>query len=611
MTAFAIEQTLLRYETRTFLIIGISYAALIKRHALHASRAKKKVGQSHLPRVIDKFVALNLKEIGGLHHSFFFGAIMNARPFLFCVAITLVSGCAIDSPTSPTLGASSTRVSSLIDRPHRRPTVTSSQRIARQVPGFGGAFVEGGVLNVYLTPGESRSLASSALLNELRTGRRAVMALRFRVASFGYEQLEALIERLLPVLGPPGIASYGIDEWNNRIRIGVVTDEAKAKVLRGMITLGVPNSAVVFENEGYFVPTGTHDLTDQVRPLVGGLQIHAGGFSGETGTLTAIVKYNGTLYGLMSSHVADNTGTGGTGNSVYQNANGGQIGTVSVNPAFVANLTYCPTNARCRFSDAALIALNQNVMDTSSLGSIAKPGTPNTSGGVGTINFDDSNLLILTDEGVFCGSGNGCNVSTFPGDSVTKIGYATGWTGGTLATTSVALVGSDGLYRLDNLVVRGKARPGDSGAPVVSDRIRLAGIQWGIGTYMGDSTFDYSNWPNVGSDLTGSTFTLHSIPPYILGYEQHYFTDSNCLNNPDTFKYYLVKGYPNGTGGMVEKTTSYMGHAGYSCQVYWGFFPIEADYTQSSGWQACSAKWGGDCPCAEDNVGGTCSVHDP
>ena len=124
----------------------------------------------------------------------------------------------------------------------------------------------------------------------------------------------------------------------------------------------------------------------------------------------------------------------------------------------------------------------------------------------------------------------------------------------------------DGLYRLQNLIVEGRADLGDSGSPVLAQsRDRIAGIQWGSSTVGGNAAFLYSAWPNVAMDLIGNQYRLHTAPPRLLGYEQRWINDASCPSNPDAIDVWIIHGYPDGAGGYETAATDYAGHSSYWC----------------------------------------------
>jgi hypothetical protein len=289
---------------------------------------------------------------------------------------------------------------------------------------------------------------------------------------------------------------------------------------------------------------------------------------------------------------------------VYQNSTGSTIGYVTINPAFVDNPA---SGGRTRDADAALVSLNTGFSFTS----IAKPfGGPAYGGNSGQISFDDSDLITLIDDGRDCS--NDCHLlDNFAGDTLTKIGVATGWTGGIYVGTE-AYVCVSGLCRGDVIEIEGGDDLGDSGAPILSNQSRrLVGIAWGRGVQGGTGTTLIlgSLWTNISVELTGDDYRLHYTAPRLLGFEQHALHPAACPDNPDAFDYYIIYGYPAGGGTYQTARSDYSGHSTYNC----GGETVNGNFEQYPGFQACDALYGqNNCPCAALIVGGTaCPTFDP
>jgi hypothetical protein len=396
-----------------------------------------------------------------------------------------------------------------------RPRSTSwgPQVLANEHRDFGGAFIDKGVINIYITDAGLRSGAEApiraSLLRMHRTG--PVHVLR---GKFSYQQLQEYEAALGRYYRLSGVAYTRIDDWTNQLHIGVVDIETRARLVDGIKRLALDSSAIVLESTDYARLTGTHDLRDQVRPLWGGLQIKVNAPTTTwTGSLGAIVQINGVSYGLTASHLADTAWGGSTGGSVFQNASGPAIGAISVNPAQVPS--GCPANhSPCRQTDAALFALTETSIG---FGKIARPGPSFTACcSNGTRVFDDTNPILLSSEPVICTTnGTGCFPDLpLPGDSASKIGEGTGWTGGVIIGKQDVQVDSEWI--LEAILIEGADQGGDSGGPILSnDSKRLLGIAFGttIHAPTGHSLILGSLFADISEQLTGSKFALHSIPP--------------------------------------------------------------------------------------------------
>jgi len=131
-------------------------------------------------------------------------------------------------------------------------TVTRpAQRLACVLPEFGGATIDStGVLNVFITDLAIIPRAQRIVQLELERDRRSQMHVRFIKGDFSYQQLDSIMRQLVPYMHP-GIASWGIDEWNNRVRVAFVTDDARVRLENAIRTLGLPRKAIVLEKGEY------------------------------------------------------------------------------------------------------------------------------------------------------------------------------------------------------------------------------------------------------------------------------------------------------------------------------------------------------------------------
>lgn len=421
----------------------------------------------------------------------------------------LTVGCADhSSPAEPDMSShqpSASVRSPLQPMPESPGPSNASQRLARLIPQFGGAFISDGVLNVYLTDLSAADQARSVVRQELDMHGRPGLPVRFVRGTHSYRQLETWRIALLPLFSTDGVVSLGIDERGNSVGFGVETDAARVAIEAALDRFGVPPEAVIFEH--WTIPVVTAQLTDRVRPVMGGLQLFINQGSSYFGQCSfgANVTYNNARYFVTSSHCADRAGNGNTGQYVYQSSSSGSgsVGRVSVNPAFREGIYGCPPGERCRYSDATLVGLYDSV--DWDLRAIAQPSGPVFLPGTsGSITFDPANPIRII----------GTLTDVFVGDVVTKVGKVTGWTGGQVLNTYETLRGPDGLTRIGSVVVTGGAQEGDSGAPTLfngSSGYVLAGIQWGAATSNGQPVFLYSDWRDVDYEL--AAYGLDPISP--------------------------------------------------------------------------------------------------
>jgi len=132
------------------------------------------------------------------------------------------------------------------------PRATSaSQLLGCVIPEFGGAFRDStGTLNIYLTDLASLPRAQRIVHYELERQKRPELPVKFIKGQYSFQQFNSIIQQLL-AYSHEGIASVGIDEWINRLRIGYVTDDARARFENAIKALGIPREAIILEKGAY------------------------------------------------------------------------------------------------------------------------------------------------------------------------------------------------------------------------------------------------------------------------------------------------------------------------------------------------------------------------
>jgi hypothetical protein len=385
-----------------------------------------------------------------------------------------------------------------------------SARVATNVREFGGAYIdEHGALTVYLTDLSSEPSARRALANELLASGREAPAMHMRVARYSYADLWRWKNALRPLLTTAGVAMLAIDERANRVRIET-SDNTVALATRWVRRLGVPVAAVEVVTTARIVEAGSVDGGQ--RPAIGGLRI-AGFFEQTSITFTVICSYGLNVrdfadtvhhYMVVASHcVQHSPPVGGyIGANVYQpdttalRAN--LIGSVYRNPFFLSGGA-CPATAFCRASDAALVRIAPGV--TTTLGAVARPsGRAFLPQIYGPTTIDPS-------QPTFQLAGYS---EALVGDTVDKVGSATGWTGG-VVTAVCADVNIGGYIRICSGVVSAGAGLGDSGAPVMYKNARgryyVEGTVFGLTANGPDGVsghqYYFSPWQSISDDLAG------------------------------------------------------------------------------------------------------------
>ena len=270
--------------------------------------------------------------------------------------------------------------------------------------------------------------------------------------------------------------------------------------------LGVPDSAAIVEimNRPVF---DADSLRGRIRPPRGGIQHQFTADSLDICTISFAVdhwQYGRTL--VSASHCTDPGQLWNTGldNTVMQQPTWGSPNRIAVEVLDPLLFTggACPGGKSCRYSDAALFAVDDSVSWTGALGKIARPtGRDN-----GSLTIDASHPTFNIDTAypdAFCVWS--CN---WVGITVDKVGRSTGWTRGSIASQCYDyFYGTQGIlctfratYNSDN---------GDSGAPVFRPdglfadpySATLMGVHFANdGTYRYFSYIDY-----VRTELGGSS----------------------------------------------------------------------------------------------------------
>jgi hypothetical protein len=362
--------------------------------------------------------------------------------------------------------------------------------LARGVRGFGGFFLDAqGTPTVYLKESGQRAQAEQALAPWLRAHGFGP-SVRVQRGQFDWTELERWQEQVgAEALAVPGAVFVDADEAANRVRVGAEAG-AMGQVRSAVARLKLPADAVIIEEAAPVELAAT--LRDQVRPVVGGLQIN---FPGFLCTLGFNARDGNQDSFITNSHCT--TTQGGVENTPYyqplQSTSPLQIATEVEDPAYQRNLPGCPRGKLCRRSDAARA---RHINSTSfTLGGIAKTTGANNG------SLEISGGFTINGEGVAA-----------VGQVVNKIGRTTGWTRGTVTNTCVTTnVSGSRITQICQTFVSAGVGSGDSGSPVffgatTGGSATLLGILWGGS---GSSTFVYSPIGNVEGELGSlTTFTF-------------------------------------------------------------------------------------------------------
>jgi hypothetical protein len=388
-----------------------------------------------------------------------------------------------------------------------RPLDDDFAKIAELVPGFGGIFFDGKRLSVYLLNPADQEIARIALQTVLRENRPFLV----RQGSYGFQDLARWRETVRGALELPGVLLTDVDEARNRVRIGVVDEDARVRVLQWFLSTSVPPNATIVE---VVPPLGFNaTLQDRIRPTVGGLQIATSSFFCTLSGNGRPPGMNVKMYAITNSHCT-NTQGGSEGTVFYQNTSvaGNEIGTETLDPEYITGFT-CPAGRRCRRSDAALI--QASVPHQGEMGFIALP--------VSRAHLQGSLTLATTvaTEAIYIEAVWGWTQwfgGVYVGQELDKVGRTTGWTYGNVSSTCVDVnVDATDITLWCQTIVDGGVNQGDSGSPVFTNRgtvpgpigtpdtqlAGLVGVLWG-GTATHDQ-FAFSPFPSVLSELTADT----------------------------------------------------------------------------------------------------------
>jgi hypothetical protein len=395
-------------------------------------------------------------------------------------------------------------------------------KVAQQVPGFGGMYIdESGVLNVYML----EEPADAAAMQERRTQLESTLS-----SVFGADILtRGRVERVDPdaepaAAAPPsikivkgaytipqladwrrkadgalaidGVVFTDLDERSNRLKVGIAPGTARERVQAALKESGIPPDAVILEETQPIYQHAT--LRSKVRPMPGGVQVEAdvGVFKFKHCTMGFNAIRAGVAGFVTNSHCTKTQG-GSEGTDFHQPDDplfsGNHVGNEIVDPNYFTG-GICPAGRRCRFSDSAFVDY-----DIARGSNIAR--TEGWNNGSLTISSSTSRLTIVAEMSAWV-----------DGSDLDKIGRTSGWTFGlvnsTCQNTNVADTDITLLcqFRVNRLASQTNAisSGGDSGSPVfrwlgASSQVNLSGILWG-GPLNG-SSFVFSPMNQIEQEL--------------------------------------------------------------------------------------------------------------
>lgn len=384
--------------------------------------------------------------------------------------------------------------------------------IAKEIPGYGGHFFdEEGHLVVYVTDMRHETAAQSIMqqwVNAIYTGMHDHPVrnpqVHVKKGDYTFKELQKFRDILtFPLFDIEGVIYSSIYFTKNKFRVGIIDEFYRDKVKRFKEEYGVPVDALyielskpvelLIESVPEYKPLTSRSvlsnttLRDYYRPIKGGLRQQRRDTDGSryNCTISFNADWNDEKTWFTASHCTE-WATSVTDGTRFYNPND------SSEDYFIGNERYdrgthsifvCGPHRRCRYSDAAIIELPQNV--TRRFRGIARTEYSSTGWGIsGSLVIDNDNPFFnITYDRPTRAEGMWLN----------KVGQTTGWTRGRIIDTSrtIRWTGRNVpskwpyYYLLNQVVVEDMyAAPGDSGSPVFetreSNNVWLHGILWGI-----------------------------------------------------------------------------------------------------------------------------------
>lgn len=352
----------------------------------------------------------------------------------------------------------------------------------KDVPEFGGAYVgTDGALHVWLTKptatGAGRARAAFA-------GATTVVVHR---ADYTFAQLKGWHDRLAGLLGKSGVTLTDVDDRNNRLTVGVEDPAATGKRVKASLALlGIPPAAVDIVTATPVTPT----LRDRNRPLRGGVLIQYAATNATGQCTLGLPAIRGGVFGFVTnshcSSVRSSVDNGLYWQSTRAAGNSDLVGAEMVDPPFKTGGT-CLTGERCRLSDTNFVRADAEV----AVGRIARPALNSTTWN-GTDTFRVTNAFDTT-----------------VGNTVQKVGQATGRTQGTVVRTCASRTVRDtNITLLCQDLADYTSADGDSGAPVFeitnspsTNDVKVVGIHWGSSVIDNRLISTFSGWRFILPEL--------------------------------------------------------------------------------------------------------------
>ena len=407
------------------------------------------------------------------------------------------------------------------------------EAIAQKVPGFGGAFhgLDGNTY-VYVTD-PAQHAASVQAISDMLPGSLRGKNVRLLRGQYDFANLRRWKRNAVELHNVPGVTFTDADEALNRVAIGVVDEAAAGRVRATLNALGIPDAAVVTRVRPRMQIAST--LQDSFAVRRGALAVTGApdwpNGAGYHCTIGFVVRMDTSDYGpaplwdstaryaITNSHCGGPQYMGQAKGKLFQYVSfaGQLIGDEVVDPAFYSQATNpwagiwnCPTGRTCRMSDAAAYQFNN--AGSAANGTMARTVGPPTYQTANSISIDGSTPTFTLSHYYHCYMWPPATCVTdnmyydlAPGDTVYKIGSATGWTYGTITGTCMDEPMFDGGVDLLKTLfcqteVSSRVSGGDSGSPVfvlLNGNVHAAGMLWGGAGSPPNQVYSFSAWAGI------------------------------------------------------------------------------------------------------------------
>ncbi len=346
-------------------------------------------------------------------------------------------------------------------------------RVSVKVPAFSGLYFDDKhVLHVLLVGDASRTVVRNEVIDAIvRAGLldrsqadQTQIVIEPSKTPYTWFDLDDFKAGMRDVLTLPDVTYLDADEAQGVVTIGIAKDNARARVQEFADRVGLPKDAWRTVLSPY--RDRYQAVTDQIRPMVGGIQIKndAGpfaflGFAGIC-TMSVVADRLGAAGFITNSHCTRIQG-GVEATSFFQNGRTpfslDYVAHESTDPVWSPTLPGCPLGFLCRRSDSAFAVIdigNQN----GAKGSVARPSLLCSTGIPCPTAMPSSSARITI---------TGMAPAPITGSALTKVGRTTGWTGGFVTATCIDTLQSGSTFMvLCQTDFSNVSGPGDSGSPV-------------------------------------------------------------------------------------------------------------------------------------------------